>query len=177
MVTYRESGLEVTLPDAEGFRFCDCPAYRDLSRFSLKEMDFGWWDNSKDTLWLLELKDYSRLTEPERLPVKLFDNLTGKATDSLMMLSSVWFGSSQGTEIGRSLPPSCRIFPAYPKTLKIIFVLKLPRHPMATELSALTVRLRNRLQGRVALFDMAMTDVVLVDHKTAMKVGLPIQMA
>ncbi len=109
MPIYEESGLQITLPDGECFRFQECPSYKSLSGNNLSEMDFGWWDSSKDTLWLLELKDYSHLTPPQRLPDYLLEKLTNKVTDSLMILSSVWSGSLQGKQILADLPASLQI--------------------------------------------------------------------
>ena len=174
MRVYRESNLEIVLPLNEEFRFGDCPAYRTLSGANLKEMDFGWWDTAKNTLWLMEVKDYSRLTLEERLPVDLFDTFVNKATDSLMMLASVWFSSAQGTSISACLPTSCRSFPFHPHKIKLVFLLKVNSHTIP-EIETLRDWLKNRLKGRVALFDMAVTNVILLDHNTAMSVGLPIR--
>jgi hypothetical protein len=174
MRVYRESNLEVVLPVNEEFRFGDCPAYRTLSGANLKEMDFGWWDAENKTLWLMEVKDYSQLALEERLPIDLFDTFVNKATDSLMMLASAWFGSAQGIGISGCLPASCRIFPSHPYKIKLVFLLKVNSHTIP-EIETLRDRLKNRLKGRVALFDMAVTNVILLDHNTAMNVGLPIR--
>ncbi|MDB9528948.1 hypothetical protein PN498_23345 [Oscillatoria sp. CS-180] len=175
MAVYQESGLEVDLPDHQIFRFCDCTAYRRLSSYSLKEMDFGWWDNQASTLWLMELKDYSRLALEDKLPNNLFGNFVDKATDSLMMLAAVWSNSEHGQALGRCLPTPCTSFPQQPHEIKLVFVLKLESQQLLTQLSALSVRLRNRLRGRIALFNMSMTDLILLDHMTAIRAGLPIK--
>ncbi|MEQ8969819.1 MAG: hypothetical protein RIE73_05425 [Coleofasciculus sp. C1-SOL-03] len=119
MSIYQESGLQITLPDTERFRFQDCSGYKTLNGKNLSEMDFGWWDSTKNSLWLLDVKDYSHLTPTERLPDYLLENLVNKATDSLLILSAVWFGSVKGQEICSELPLSCRTFPSKPKKLKI----------------------------------------------------------
>jgi hypothetical protein len=59
MPIYEESGLRITLPNGENFRFQDFPSYKKLNGKNLSEMDFGWWDATKNTLFLLEVKDYS----------------------------------------------------------------------------------------------------------------------
>lgn len=172
MPIYEESGLQITLPDGECFRFQECQSYKSLSGNNLSEMDFGWWDSSKDTLWLLELKDYSHLTPPQRLPDYLLEKLTNKVTDSLMILSSVWSGSLQGKQILADLPASLQVFPIYPKKLKIVFVFKITDTNIKIQLSPLKTRLKERLRGRLLLFDIK--NVTLVDHETAMKMGLAI---
>jgi hypothetical protein len=171
MPTYIESGLHVHLPDGDSFRFEDCAAYRRLSGWSLKEMDFGWWDGDRQILWLMELKDYSRLTPRERLPEPLFDNLLNKATDSLLMLSAAWLQSNQGKTLRPCLPSSCG---QLPRRIKLVFVIKLHQTPIIADLGPLGVRLKNRLRGRVALFDLDVKDVAIADHNTAIKLGLPL---
>jgi hypothetical protein len=171
MPTYQESGLQVHLPDEDSFRFEDCAAYRRLSGWSLKEMDFGWWDGDRQIFWLMELKDYSRLSPRERLPEPLFDNLLNKATDSLLMLSSVWLQTEQGATLRRCLPDTCH---RLPPRLKLVFVIKLHQLPIIADLGPLGVRLKTRLRGRVALFDLDVRDVAIADHQTAIKLGLPL---
>jgi hypothetical protein len=56
VTAHLESGVEVTLPQGVGFRFCDCATYKQLSGRHLKEMDFGWWDEGRGKLVLLEPK-------------------------------------------------------------------------------------------------------------------------
>lgn len=172
MAIYQESGLRITLPDGDSFRFQDCSSYKTLSGKNLSEMDFGWWDSTRNTLWLLDIKDYSHLTPSEKLPDHLLDNLINKATDSLLLLSAVWFGSIKGKEIGLELPLSCQSFPSNPRKLKIVFVLKISNTHIKAELSPLKTRLLARLQGRIALFDL--NNVTLTDHETGIKMGLPI---
>lgn len=173
MITYRESDLDVTLPTGDSFRFSDCSAYRSLSGAGLKEMDFGWWESSSSTLWLMELKDYSRLSPAEQLPADLFDGFMNKATDSLLMLASVWFNSAKGAEICHCLPLSCQSFPSRPQKIKLVFLLNVDSYRIP-ELEALRDRIKNRLKGRVALFDLTVNNIILLDHRTAMRNGLPI---
>jgi len=173
MSVFQESGLQITLPVGENFRFQDCPSYQNLNGQNLSEMDFGWWDANKNTLWLLEVKDYSHLTPLERLPDHLLDKLINKATDSLLILASVWFGSQKGKEICRDIPGSCHNFPVDPRKIKIVFVLKLTDANIKLQLSPLKTRLKNKLTGRLLLFDVS--HVTLTDHETGIRMGLPIQ--
>jgi hypothetical protein len=85
MPIFQESGLRITLPDGECFRFQDCPSYKTLNGKNFSEIDFCWWDSTKNTLWLLELKDYSHVTPSEKLPNHLLEKLTNKVTDSLLI--------------------------------------------------------------------------------------------
>ncbi|WP_445630204.1 hypothetical protein [Nostoc sp. DSM 114167] len=174
MPIYEESGLRITLPDGESFRFQDCPSYQILNGKNLSEIDFGWWDASKDTLCLLEVKDYSGLSPSERLPQHLLDKLINKVTDTLMLLSSVWFASLQGQQICSDLPVSCQTFPIKPKKIKIVIILKINSDiKIRDELSPIKTRLKDKLLGRLQLFDIK--HVTLVDHETAIKMPLPIE--
>jgi hypothetical protein len=173
MPIFEESGLRITLPDRDSFRFQDCPSYKTLNGKNLSEIDFCWWDLTKNTLWLLELKDYSHLTPSEKLPNHLLEKLTNKVTDSLLILSSVWSGSLQGQKICAELPTFCHTFPIQPSKIKIVFVLKITSPHLKLELSPLKTRLRDKLGGRLQLFDV--THVTLVDHETAIKMLPPIE--
>jgi hypothetical protein len=41
MSVFQESGLQITLPVGESFRFQDCPNYQNLKGKNLSEMDFS----------------------------------------------------------------------------------------------------------------------------------------
>ena len=57
---YTESGITIDLPDEiEFFCFENCEGYRILSGYHFKEMDIGWYDSSENTLYLVELKDFT----------------------------------------------------------------------------------------------------------------------
>ena len=109
MATYEESGLRLTLPDDQHFRFADLAPYRSLSGQHLKEMDFAWIDQGK--LILLEVRSYAQVTEtltgPDFMPTKgraapfRFQALLDKVTDTLLMLAAAW----AGTGWGRTLSP------------------------------------------------------------------------
>lgn len=172
MAEYSENGIKVTLADGEHFRIQDLSSYQTLKSQTLCEMDFGWWDTDKNTLWLLEVKDYFHLTATERLPDYLLGMLINKATDSLMFLSAAWLGSVRGQSIHAELPTFCQCFPQHPKKLKLVFVLKI-EHRLKADLGVLKTSLSNRLRGRVALFDL--NNVTLTDHETAQLMGLPIE--
>jgi hypothetical protein len=126
MPIYEESGLRITLPDGDSFRLQDCASYISLKGKNLSEMDFGWWDATKETLWLLDIKDYSHLSPSEKLPDYLLEKLIKKVTDTLLILSSAWLSNSlQGKEVCADLLTLCQNFPTNFKKLKIVFVLKI----------------------------------------------------
>jgi len=169
MTIYKESGLVITLPDDEHFRFQNCQAYKQLSGQNLKEMDFGWWQTEKNTLWLIEIKEYDHLRPAEKLPDFLLDNFANKATDSLLMLATIWARTNQGLKLATCLPAK---FHQFPSRLKIFFILKIDEAIFKSQIEHLKDKLKNRLRGRLALFDIK--PVALVDHLTAIKCSLPI---
>lgn len=169
MSTYHESGLIITLPDGEHFRFQDCHAYKPLSGQNFKGMDFGWWQTNRNTLWLIEIQEYANLTQEEQLPRHLLDNLAKKATDSLLMLAAIWAKTHQGLELAPCLPPQVYQFP---RRLKFFFIFKIDDMIFKSKMLHLKDALKNQLRGRFALFDVK--HVSLVDHLTAIKCDLPI---
>ncbi|HAG82763.1 MAG TPA: hypothetical protein DCL61_16765 [Cyanobacteria bacterium UBA12227] len=100
------------------------------------------------------------------------EKLINKITDSLLILSSVWSGSIQGQKICAELPIFCHTFPIQPQKIKIVVVLKITSTHLKPELSPLKTRLLDKLRGRLQLFDI--TNVTLVDHETAAKMGIAI---
>ncbi len=176
MSVFQESGLQITLPVGENFRFQDCPSYQKLKGKNLSEMDFCWWDAGKNTLWLLEVKDYSHFRPPQGFTGNsadyLLNKLINKATDSLLILASAWFGSLQGQEICGDLPVFCHSFPTKPKKIRIVFIFKITDPNIKLQLRDLKDSLQIKLKGRLSLFD---TNVTLTDHETAIQNGLPIE--
>ncbi|RKZ50904.1 MAG: hypothetical protein DRR16_05610 [Candidatus Parabeggiatoa sp. nov. 3] len=172
MTIYHESGLRLTLPAGKHFRFQDCKAYKSLNGQNLKEMDFCWWQEDENRLWLIELKDYANLTPAECLPNHLLDNLIAKATDSLLMLAACWAKTGKGQEFLSCLPSSVQEFPRHPQQLKLklFFILKIDVSMFKDEIDALKYELNNRLRGRVALFNIR--HVSLVDHLTVINHNL-----
>lgn len=166
MATYEESGLRLTLPDDQHFRFADLAPYRSLSGQHLKEMDFAWIDG-QGRLILLEVRSYAQVTEtltgPDFMPTKgraapfRFQALLDKVTDTLLMLAAVW----SGTAWGRTLSPLLPLEARQPLPLKVVIAVDLPP-ALTVHLQGLRDSLNARLQGRLALVDVPR--VVLIDH-------------
>ncbi|MHC5713858.1 MAG: hypothetical protein ACYTX0_17355, partial [Nostoc sp.] len=78
----------------------------------------------------------------------------------------------QGQKICADLPTFCHSFPIQPKKLKIVFVLKITSAHLKLELSPLKTRLQDKLRGRLQLFDIK--NITLVDHETAIRMGMAI---
>lgn len=153
--TYHESGLQVTLPNGEHFRFATLPSYIPLKGQHLKEMDFAWIHQNK--LIILEVKDFSGIAV---LPYqKLLDNLINKVTDSLMMLLSGWSSGAWGSAFAPQLPIAAQA----PVPLILAVALDLPAD-LHVHLSALRTALNARLKGRLQLANVQ--SIALMDYMT-----------
>lgn len=167
-----ESGLYFDPPHARCFRWDTCPDFKIFKGLGLAEMDFGWRDETTGTLHLLELKDYSTR---DLSPDWLIGDLVQKATDSLLLLASVWYGFPRGDAIRACLPDEWHEH-AERQPIQLNFVLKtadvVPLHDLQD-------RLRNKLLGRQELLALrTVTTVYLVNHEFAVsELGLPLTLA
>ncbi len=57
MPRYTENGITVQFA-SNYFQFAECEYYKKINWAGVKEMDFGWFDITNNTLWLIELKGY-----------------------------------------------------------------------------------------------------------------------
>ncbi|MGI9159080.1 MAG: hypothetical protein ACR2K1_04930 [Saprospiraceae bacterium] len=55
---FEENGIRIHFPDSNSFRLSDCQAYLAIKSRGVKEMDIGWFDTARNTLWLVELKAF-----------------------------------------------------------------------------------------------------------------------
>ena len=169
MPTIPESGLQITLPEGMYFRFQDIPEYIKLKGQHLREMDFSWWDTDTNTLWLLEVNDYTSLSRTDRLSDHLLPVLEAKVVDSLMMLAAMWSGTVMGKKFRARIPVQLHSFPtAPPRTssrIRVVIVLKIEKRHITSDLPPLKDKLKENLQGRISLFDIL--GVQLLDHHEA----------
>jgi len=169
VLLFQESGLQVALPDESGFRFADLPAYSSLKGCGISEMDYGWSDDEKAALCLLEVKDY---TAPTDLPGHLLAKLIAKGRDCLVLLHSAWSELGERAKALRAeLPDPCR----HRKQVRMFFVLK--RDPAVLKREGLGVmqdKLRAQITAYASLLGLR-SMVLLVDHEKASRMGLPVQ--
>ncbi|MEI6429380.1 MAG: hypothetical protein WCO45_13515 [Pseudanabaena sp. ELA607] len=179
MPIYSESGLTINLPNQDYFRVSDCPTWRKkLNTLSLKKMDFGWWDETTNQIYFLEVKDFTQLDHPKsKKPKKSQDfikDFVTKATDTLFLLAGVWLSSSKGESMKNELFATCPNFPTSLSKIKLLFVVKTTDPSAGIWIADLNNEIRNQLRGRVILFDLNPDDVILIDHQTAIRKGVPI---
>jgi hypothetical protein len=99
-----ESLITLNFPDNNYFRFQDCRGYKDIQNH-FKEMDVCWYDESKDILYLIELKDWSiaNLSNSEYSDKRIWD-LVKKSVDSVSMIISILLQKPYSTSIQDCLP-------------------------------------------------------------------------
>lgn len=165
-----ESGIRFKLPDGSYFRLCDIEAYRKLSGQNLKEMDFGWWDEKLGKLFLLEVKEYRDFENKTKYSTRI-NELVKKATDALMIFSSVWSGTAKGGEIGKHLPQKAVKFPGAGK-VHLIFLLNLRGEEIPITAKD---EINSKLKGILSLFDIKRASVVNLEK--AIKMNLPVEPA
>jgi len=156
MPIYSESGLTINLPNQDYFRVSDCPTWRKkLNTLSLKEMDFGWWDETTNQIYFLEVKDFTQLDHPKsKKPKKSQDfikDFVTKATDTLFLLAGVWLSSSKGESMKNELFATCPNFPTSLSKIKLLFVVKTTDPSAGIWIADLNNEIRNQLRGRVIL--------------------------
>jgi hypothetical protein len=179
MPDYQESGLKVSLSNNNYFRFCECPTYKQLSGSHLKEMDFGWWDQDKNYLYLMELSDFSSLTPEQKSVDQLVEEIILKTTDCLLMLCAIWINSEKGKNLCKEISSTCLDFPSNLCKLKIIFVYKIESSQSSGWLSPILDRLRSRIKDKDSkvfkLLDINyLNDIQLLNHIKAKELGYPI---
>jgi hypothetical protein len=99
-----ESSITLTFPDNNYFRFENCDGYINIQNH-FKEMDACWYDTVNDTIYLIELKDWSvaNLSNSEFSNQRIRD-LVKKSIDSVCMLMSILMEKPYSTEIQSCLP-------------------------------------------------------------------------
>ncbi|MCF7809365.1 hypothetical protein K9N50_00100 [bacterium] len=167
MPVYEESGLRITLPDGASFRIQELQTYIHLKGKNLREMDYCWFDIDRNRINLLEVKNYSMHSfQEDDLTIVLLE----KTIDTLFLLCATWLNTPKGSEIRGDIPEDFRIYD-HTKKIRVFHVIKtnhtnLPLlHPIKDELNRL-------LSGKLTLLNIPR--VILADHNSAIRIGLPI---
>jgi hypothetical protein len=116
---FTESGITLHFPDLNYFCFENCEGYQKLSGFHFKEMDAGWFDIESNTVYLVELKDFTNAGLRDNIETRVWD-LVKKSVDSCVMLASVLIGTDVGKNILACLPSQPFNF----KQVKLIHIIK-----------------------------------------------------
>ncbi len=164
-----ESGVELGLPDKDHFRFQDCEAYNKVKGMGIKEMDFCWWNQTKDSIYLLEALDTKKDSSQEILL-----KIVVKGLDSLLLLLAVWMDTRFGESLGSELPKS---FPtAIPTKFIFIFILRTRSgHAVSSDkkgqFAPYQDKARSRLRSRLGLFS-GNPRLVIDDKESIIRIAL-----
>lgn len=117
-MTETESSITLEFPDNNYFRICDCTAYKQLQH--IREMDFCWYNQNDDKLFLIELKDWGNdsideekdpsikqdkiIEKKEGIYKYRIKNLLEKSLDTLCMFSSILLKRPLGNRINNCAP-------------------------------------------------------------------------
>lgn len=119
MPSFTESNITLNFPDENYFRLGQCDWYKK-NQNNFAEMDFCWFDQQNDILYLIELKDWknnllNEETDPTFTPDQIqkikknisnyrIENLLKKSVDSVCMFMSVLLDTKNGREIKQCSP-------------------------------------------------------------------------
>jgi hypothetical protein len=114
-----ESSITLNFPDNNYFRLCDCDGYKSIQN-NLAEMDVCWYDQTYDTLYIIELKNWENNTlaeegDPNYTPEKIqkmkagisnyrIENLLKKSVDTTCIFMSILLGKVNGIKIQQCSP-------------------------------------------------------------------------
>lgn len=158
-----ESSITLNFPDQNFFRFEDCDGYRKINGH-FKEMDACWYEQTTDTLFIFELKDWGsgRLQEennPTISPQEIAERKKGitdyrirelvkKSIDSSCMFMSMLLGKPYSSNIQRCAPFTI----SNSTSIKLITIINWT-NPDPTYISSLNTEYRSRFKSYATLFD------------------------
>lgn len=98
MSIYTESGISINLSKYPHLRLKDCEGYQSISEFFFKEVDFIWWSQQDNCLYLSDFKDFSNAQSRSKIE-KVIPNLVDKTVHSLTVLSTIWLNTNGASDI------------------------------------------------------------------------------
>ncbi len=157
-----ESKITLDFPDNNHFRFEDCQGYKQIQEH-LKEMDACWFDQNKDILYLIELKNWGtgKLEEendsnypPDKLESHKeginrhrVNTLVKKSIDSVSMILSIVLEKPYATKI-----QACAPFAVTNNTqLKLLTIINWD-NPDATYIASIHAEYKSKFKPYATLF-------------------------
>lgn len=120
VMPYTESGITLDLSGLDYFCFENCKGYQKLSAHHFKEMDIGWYNAEEDTLYLVELKDFTVKNMTDSHADKIITDLVKKSIDSISMIIAVKAETNYSALIRSCLPSSFNVRSSSIKLIHII---------------------------------------------------------
>ncbi len=161
VMPYTESGITIDLSGLEYFCFENCEGYRKLSGSHFREMDIGWYENSEDTLYLVELKDFTfKNLGNTNIMNEVVSDLVKKSIDSISMIIAVKAGTPYSSNIRSCLPPS---FNTSTSLIKIVHIINCSPSKVPY-ISGIRSQVREQFEPYQKLFGVAHCTVVSVEQ-------------
>ena len=168
---YNESGFEIEISKRH-FRFSECDAYKQISGKSIKEMDFCIFDDKKNELTFLEIKNYEQIKNKSELNTgKLIETLCLKVVDSLLMFCAVWLRTSWGSDFLSCVPTRIKNFIEIRK-INIFFFINLPKSIQT--LNIIQDEVNRKLEGKLNIFGIDRANFFFEKQKIERLVGIKI---
>lgn len=158
---HTESSISLEFPDDNWFRFQDCIHYKRLNH--IREVDFCWYNEEANRLFLIELKDWGDESLDEENDPKYSQediknkkkgiskyrvrNLFEKSVDSLSMFSSILMDRPLGNRINGCIPFSINL-----DTEIILLSIINWTSPDSTYISVINSAYRSNLNSYAKLF-------------------------
>lgn len=165
MPGFTESSITLNFPDANFFRFADCPGYQKIKANNFKEMDACWYERASNVYWLIELKDFTAaaLHLPENITKRAWD-IVKKAVDTLSMFLCVKHNYGYSTDLIPCFPPSAVI--TQTTELKVVTIVHCDR-AQVPDVQLLHNSFRNKFKPYAELF--GIRHYAVIEHSRAIK--------
>jgi hypothetical protein len=174
---FTESEITLNFPDENYFCFENCTAYKDISNSGIKEMDAGWFDIKTKTLYLIELKDFSKAGDFSKVDdengkgdkketaLGRAGGLVKKAADSTAMINSILLKTNWGKALQSNLP--CSFDKSYKVWLISIIHINTADQNQTANLSLLNDKFNSFFKGYRQIFNIDFAAVL--SHEQAKK--------
>jgi len=162
MPGFTESNITLNFPDSNFFRFEDCSGHNRLD--NIKEMDVCWYQQTTDTLYIIELKDWNNnILLEESDPSYSIENteemkkdissyrireLWKKSLDSVCMFMCIALGKPYSTQI-----QSCSPFTIKPTTQIILLSIINWTDPDNTYIFNINTQYKSKFNSYAKLFN------------------------
>jgi hypothetical protein len=171
-----ESSITLNFPDNNYFRLCDCAGYKAIQN-NFAEMDACWYDQKKDILYLIELKNWEKNnlveeTDPNFTHEQIQDmkegisnyrirNLVKKSIDTCCIFMSILLGKTNGNKIQQCSP----FMISNNTTIKLLSIINWTDID-STYISTINTQYKSKFNSYAKLFDIK-TFLVLTKDKAS----------
>lgn len=120
-----EGDFTVSVPAGRYFRFEDCPTYERLGSHRVTEVDFGWFEDEDERLWLMELKNYGLEGGDLHEDIdQLREELPQNLVHSFLLIAAIWADTTVGRRLRAEIEETCPDFPTKTCSIRTALILK-----------------------------------------------------